>query len=116
VQASTSLEPRYQSGWLVYNDFGRDMLDRLDEVGFDTEVVRFASTNAAAASLLSFCSVQASGERAARARVRTGHTTRADVAVSICSGQEPRRRAAHSRAKVTERSTWPRMLSVNRPT
>jgi hypothetical protein len=40
---------------LVYNDFGRDTLERLDEIGFDTEVVRFPSTNAAATSLLSFC-------------------------------------------------------------
>jgi SAM-dependent methyltransferase len=52
------LEPRYHRGHLVYNDFGRDMLDRLDEIGFDTEVVRFPSTNAAAARVLSFCSVK----------------------------------------------------------
>jgi SAM-dependent methyltransferase len=58
VQDVHLLEPRYHSGHLVYNDFGLDMLDRLDEVGFDTEVVRFPSTNAAAASLLSFCSVK----------------------------------------------------------
>jgi hypothetical protein len=58
------LEPRYHLGpnnsqHIVYNDFGRDLLDGLAEVGFETEIVRFESTHAEAARLLTFCSVRA---------------------------------------------------------
>jgi SAM-dependent methyltransferase len=50
------LKPAYHNEHLVYNDFGTDMLPRLDEIGFDTEVVRFESTDAEAATQLTFCS------------------------------------------------------------
>ena len=57
------LEPRYHLGpgnsqHIVYNDFGRDLLDRLDELGFDTEVIRLESANPEAARLLTFCSAK----------------------------------------------------------
>jgi SAM-dependent methyltransferase len=52
------LEPAYHRSHLVYNDFGADLLDRLTEIGFDTEVVRFASDNPPAARLVTFCSVK----------------------------------------------------------
>jgi SAM-dependent methyltransferase len=51
-------EPTHHNGHLVYNDFGEDLLDRLDQIGFRTEVVRFPSDNQAAAKLLTFCSVK----------------------------------------------------------
>ena len=53
------LEPRYHLGpgnsqHIVYNDFGRDLVDGLAEVGFDTDVIRFESPNAEASRLLTF--------------------------------------------------------------
>jgi SAM-dependent methyltransferase len=62
------LEPRYHLGpgnsqHIVYNDFGHDLLGRLEEVGFDTEVIRFDSPNSEASRLLTFCSVKR-GQRA----------------------------------------------------
>lgn len=57
------LEPRYHLGpnkslHIVYNDFGRDLLDGLSEVGFDTEVIQFSSPSAEASRLLTFCSTK----------------------------------------------------------
>jgi SAM-dependent methyltransferase len=57
------LEPRYHRGpndteHIVYNNFGADLVDRLRDVGFETEVMSFPSTNAEAARLLTFCSVK----------------------------------------------------------
>ena len=52
------MEAAHHAGHLVYNDFGRDMLDRLDEIGFDTEPVVFASPSDAASQLVTFCSVK----------------------------------------------------------
>lgn len=52
------VEPAYHRMHLVYNDFGEDMLERLDEIGFETAVVRFEVDNVAAARLLTFCSVK----------------------------------------------------------
>ena len=54
------LEPRYHLGpgnslHIVYNDFGRDLVDGLAEVGFDTEVIRFESPSSEASRLLTFC-------------------------------------------------------------
>ena len=43
---------------LVYNDFGRDLLDLLDAVGFRTDPVRFESTSEAASTQVTFCSVR----------------------------------------------------------
>jgi SAM-dependent methyltransferase len=59
------LEPRYHLGpnnsqHIVYNDFGRDLLDRLAGIGFDTDVIRFDAPNAEASRLLTFCSVKRS--------------------------------------------------------
>ena len=53
------LEPRYHLGpgnsqHIVYNDFGRDLLDGLSEVGFDTDVIRFESPSSEASRLLTF--------------------------------------------------------------
>lgn len=57
------LEPRYHVGpkhsqHIVYNDFGRDLLGNVDELGFDTEVIRFESPSMEASRLLTFCSVK----------------------------------------------------------
>jgi hypothetical protein len=57
------LEPRYHLGpgnsqHIVYNDFGRDLVNRLEDVGFDTDVIPFESDNPEAARLLTFCSVR----------------------------------------------------------
>jgi SAM-dependent methyltransferase len=52
------MEPVYHRVHLVYNDFGEDMLTRLAEIGFETEVVRFKSDHPPAARLLTFCSVK----------------------------------------------------------
>lgn len=54
------LEPRYHLGpgnsqHIVYNDFGRDLIEDLDKVGFDTEVIRFESPSSEASRLLTFC-------------------------------------------------------------
>lgn len=54
------LEPRYHLGpgnsqHIVYNDFGRDLVEGLAGVGFDTEVIRFESSSAEASRLLTFC-------------------------------------------------------------
>lgn len=54
------LEPRYHLGpgnsqHIVYNDFGRDLVDGLAAVGFDTTVIRFESSSAEASRLLTFC-------------------------------------------------------------
>ena len=56
-------EPRYHLGpgnsqHLVYNDFGRDLVERLQEVGFDTEVIRFEAPSAEASRLLTLCSTK----------------------------------------------------------
>jgi len=57
------LEPRYHLGpgnsqHLVYNDFGRDLVDRLRLLGFETEVIRFAAPSAEASRLLTLCSTK----------------------------------------------------------
>jgi SAM-dependent methyltransferase len=57
------LEPRYHLGpgnsqHLVYNDFGTDLIDRLGEVGLETEVIAFEAPNPEASRLLTFCSVK----------------------------------------------------------
>ena len=40
------IEPRYHNGkHLVYTDFGADLITRLSELGFDTEVVRFEASD-----------------------------------------------------------------------
>lgn len=52
------LEPVYHRVHLVYNDFGADMLDRLSEIGFATEAIRFESTSRPASRLLTFCSIK----------------------------------------------------------
>jgi len=57
------LEPRYHLGpgnsqHIVYNDFGSDLLGRLDDLGFDNEVVRFEAPSRQASRLLTFCSVK----------------------------------------------------------
>jgi hypothetical protein len=54
------LEPRYHLGpgnsqHIVYNDFGRDLVDGLAAVGFDTEVIRFESPSTEASRMLTFC-------------------------------------------------------------
>jgi len=54
------LEPRYHLGpgnsqHIVYNDFGRDLVDGLAGVGFDTTVIRFESPSSEASRLLTFC-------------------------------------------------------------
>ncbi len=54
------LEPRYHLGpgnsqHIVYNDFGRDLVEGLTGVGFDTEVIRFESSSSEASRLLTFC-------------------------------------------------------------
>ena len=54
------LEPRYHLGpgnsqHIVFNDFGRDLVDGLATVGFDRTVIRFESSSAEASRLLTFC-------------------------------------------------------------
>lgn len=51
-------EPKYHGNDLVYNEFGLDLLDRLDEIGFQTEVIRFACDNQSAARVVTFCSTK----------------------------------------------------------
>jgi SAM-dependent methyltransferase len=50
------VKPAYHNGHLVYNDFGADLLELLDDIGFETEVLRFESPNADAATQITFCS------------------------------------------------------------
>lgn len=51
------LEPVYHHGTdLVYNEFGQDLVQRLAEIGFETEVVRFDLADHAASEQLTFCS------------------------------------------------------------
>jgi SAM-dependent methyltransferase len=45
---------------LVYNDFGRDLLDLLDGIGFRTDPIRFESTSETASSQVTFCCVRPS--------------------------------------------------------
>jgi SAM-dependent methyltransferase len=52
------LEAVYHNTHIVYNDFGHDLVGRLDEIGFHTDVVAFESTSANAARLLTFRSVK----------------------------------------------------------
>jgi hypothetical protein len=49
-------EPAYHDGHLVYNDFGADLVELLDDIGFDTDVVRFESPDEEASTQLTFCS------------------------------------------------------------
>ncbi len=48
--------PEYHYHDLVYNNFGYDLLDRLDEMGFVTDPMLFASTTALTSSQVTFCS------------------------------------------------------------
>jgi SAM-dependent methyltransferase len=48
-------KPAYHDGHLVYNDFGADLLELLDDIGFDTHVVRFESPDEEASTQLTFC-------------------------------------------------------------
>ena len=50
------LPAAYHNTHLVYNDFGKDLLLQLDEVGFDTEVIPFDSPDPEASTQLTFCS------------------------------------------------------------
>lgn len=53
------LEPRYHNDThLVYNDFGEDLLGRLEGMGFRCAAVPFETTNANAARLLTFSTVK----------------------------------------------------------
>lgn len=53
------LPPVYHnSQHLVYNDFGYDLLDRLDELGFVTNPMLFASLSATTSSQVTFCCVR----------------------------------------------------------
>lgn len=74
------LEPVYHRIHLVYNDFGLDLLDDLEAIGFSTDVVRFESTDPIAARLLTFCSRKpgrASAPATSRLdRLRAGWRTR----------------------------------------
>jgi SAM-dependent methyltransferase len=65
-----TLEPRYHLGpnrsqHLVYNVFGLDLIDRLAELGLDTEIVRYQAGSAEASRLVTFCSAKrgAAGSR-----------------------------------------------------
>ena len=51
-------EPVHHGPHLVYNDFGLDLLDRLDAVGFVTDVMLFASTSETTSKQVTFCSVR----------------------------------------------------------
>ena len=55
------LEPKYHLGphgshHIVYNNFGRDLVDRLAAVGFDTEVLRTGVPSREARQLVTFSS------------------------------------------------------------
>jgi len=52
------LEPYYHGTHLVYNDFGADLLELLEEIGFVASTVQFESPNANASRLLTFCTVK----------------------------------------------------------
>jgi SAM-dependent methyltransferase len=57
------LEPCYHLGpgnslHIVYNDFGRDLLDQLAAVGLETQVLQFESPSAEASRLLTLCSTK----------------------------------------------------------
>jgi hypothetical protein len=43
---------------LVYNEFGSDLVDLLDRIGFDTEVSSFSCDSAEASRLLTLTSVR----------------------------------------------------------
>lgn len=50
------VKPAYHDEHLVYNDFGADLVELLDDIGFDTDVVRFESPDEEASTQLTFCS------------------------------------------------------------
>jgi hypothetical protein len=50
--------PKYHGAALVYNEFGRDLLDVLDDIGFVTSPKLFATTCAATSRMVTFCSVR----------------------------------------------------------
>ena len=52
------LEPEYHGKSFVYNDFGADILDLLDEIGFETEPVWQPSDHPALNRLVAFRSVK----------------------------------------------------------
>ncbi len=57
------LEPRYHLGpgnsqHIVYNDFGRDLLEKLAAMGLQTEAIQFESPSAEASRLLTFRSTK----------------------------------------------------------
>jgi SAM-dependent methyltransferase len=54
-------EPRFHGDHLIYNEFGLDLLDRLSEIGFHTDVIRFACDNQSAARVVTFCSTKLDG-------------------------------------------------------
>lgn len=51
-------KPRYHGTHLIYNVFGLDLLTRLEEVGFQTRLVRFACDNESASRVVTFCSTK----------------------------------------------------------
>lgn len=57
------VEPRYHLGpkkslHLVYNEFGRDLIDALDGLGFATDTLRLESPSREASRVLTLCSVK----------------------------------------------------------
>jgi SAM-dependent methyltransferase len=51
-------EPVYHNGHLVYSDFGRDLLPRLQEMGLPTEAVRFDAPEPGLEGLITFVSMR----------------------------------------------------------
>ena len=51
-------EPRHHGTHLIYNVFGLDLLARLEEIGFETRLVRFECENESAARVVTFCSTK----------------------------------------------------------
>lgn len=56
------LPPKYHNReHLLYNDFGLDLLDLLDEIGFVTDPMLFASESATTSAQVTFCSQRPGG-------------------------------------------------------
>jgi hypothetical protein len=51
-------KPAYHNEYLVYNDFGADMVARLDELGYETDVVRLDYPDEEATKQVTFCTMR----------------------------------------------------------
>lgn len=90
------LPERYHNGHLVYNDFGLDIVDRLAEIGFTTDVVASRSTSTDADRLLTFCSSKAGDSTTVDRRPPTHDWRRAAAGLVRLTGGTRRRLKART--------------------